>query len=96
MSELDPGLQSVIDRLALTPTESLRDEFWHESYDFDLQVKRTGGGRYVANLYIDIDRYLEVTSWNPHMLADLLRTALPKGTTKCITSSPWPTPPTVA
>lgn len=81
MNELDPGLQSIADRLTLTPTESLQDEFWHESYDFDLQVNRTGDGQYVAKLYIDVDRYLEAASWNPHMLADLLRTALPKGTT---------------
>ena len=76
MNELDPGLQSIADRLALTPTESLQDEFWHETYDFDLQVKRTGDGQYVAKLYIDISRYLEVASWDPHMLANLLRTAL--------------------
>lgn len=76
MSTHDPELQSIADRIGLTPTERLWDEFWYEHDEFDLCVKHNVSGKYEARLYIDIDRYLEVTSWNPHMLADLLRAAL--------------------
>lgn len=80
MNELDPGLQAIIDRIGLTPTEYLRDEFWWEREEFDLHVKHTVSGHYQGQIYIDIDRYLEVTCRDPRLLSGLLDAALPKGT----------------